>query len=194
MPDLISPEVIHEAMAGSTAAFRRLVEYYQGFAYSVAFRFVRDEEEAEDIVQEAFVRLWKNLSAYRAEIKLTTWLYRIVTNLCLDFLKSKRGQERRSRDDITKGYHAADRGTPEKEYERGELMRIVLDATEALTPKQKAVFILRDLEGLSVEEVTEILSMSAGNVKSNLFYARKSMGEKLKAYYQITNKSTFHEL
>ncbi|PZR29050.1 MAG: hypothetical protein DI538_24330, partial [Azospira oryzae] len=80
--------------------------------------------------------------------------------------------------------------TPEKEYEREELMRVILETAEELTPKQKAVFILRDLEGLAVDEVTVILSMSAGNVKSNLFHARQKMAEKLKAFYQTTDKTS----
>lgn len=189
MPDLIAQEVLHDAMKGNTTAFRTVVEAHQAFAYAVAFRFVRDEEDAEDIVQEAFVRLWKNLRNYRQEVKLTTWLYRIIANLCLDFIKSRRGKEKRNKEELTKGYAAADRTTPEKEYERSELMQAILTTADELTPKQKAVFILRDLEGLPVEEVTEILSMSAGNVKSNLFHARQKMAEKLKAFYQTTDKT-----
>ncbi|MBA4144655.1 MAG: hypothetical protein C0523_02735 [Cytophaga sp.] len=191
MPDLITFEVLHDAMSGSsTAAFRTVVEAHQAFAYAVAYRFVRDEEEAEDIVQEAFVRLWKNRKSYRQEVKLTTWLYRIIANRCLDFLKSRRGKEKRSSEDLSQGYTTADRTTPEKEYEREELMRVILETAEELTPKQKAVFILRDLEGLAVDEVTVILSMSAGNVKSNLFHARQKMAEKLKAFYQTTDKTS----
>lgn len=186
MPDLTSTERLREAIAGNTSAFRTVVEEHQQFAYAVAYRFVNDEQEAEDIVQEAFVRLWKNMKSYRQEVKLTTWLYRIVANLCLDFLKSRRGRERKIRKDIRYGYTAADRSTPEREYEQSELMQLIVHAAEELTPKQKAVFILRDLEGLSVDEVTEILSMTAGNVKSNLFHARQKMAEKLKAFYNTT--------
>jgi len=189
MPDLSSHEIIIKAMAGDVAAFRKVVEQHQSFAYAVAFRFTGHEEEAEDIVQEAFVRLWKNLKTYRQEVKLTTWLYRIIANLCLDFLKSRRGKEKRNREDLSKGYVIADHSTPEHEYQQTELMIAIHLAAEELTPKQKAVFILRDLEGLSVEEVTGILSMTAGNVKSNLFHARQKMADKLKSFYQTTDKT-----
>jgi RNA polymerase sigma-70 factor (ECF subfamily) len=188
MPEPITPELIQEAVRGSQQAFRAIVETYQGFVYAVAFRFVNDSQDAEDLTQEVFVRLWKNLHTYKQEMKLTTWLYKIVTNRCLDFLKSRYGRERKNKVDIDRSNFVSDYSTPEKEFQQQELARIIQTAADELTPKQKAVFILRDLEGLSPEEVSESLSMSPGNVKSNLFYARKRMTEKLKGYYQITDK------
>jgi len=188
MPEPITPELIQEAVRGSQPAFRAIVEANQGFVYAVAFRFVNDSQEAEDITQEVFVRLWKNLKSYRHEVKLSTWLYKIVTNRCLDFLKSRHGRQRKNKVDISTTHFVQDSSTPEKEFQQQELSRIIHAAAEELTPKQKAVFILRDLEGLSQEEVSETLSMSTGNVKSNLFYARKKMTEKLKTWYQTTDK------
>jgi RNA polymerase sigma-70 factor (ECF subfamily) len=188
MPEPITPELIQEAVRGSQPAFRAVVEANQGFVYAVAFRFVNDQQEAEDITQEVFVRLWKNLKSYRHEVKLTTWLYKIVTNRCLDFLKSRHGRQQKNKVDINNTHFVQDSSTPEKEFQQQELSRIIHAAAEELTPKQKAVFILRDLEGLTSEEVSAALSMSAGNVKSNLFYARQKMTEKLKAMYQTTDK------
>jgi RNA polymerase sigma-70 factor, ECF subfamily len=188
MPEPITPELIQKAVRGSQQAFRAIVEANQGFVYAVAFRFVNDEQDAEDLTQEIFVRLWKNLHTYKQEVKLTTWLYKIVTNRCLDFLKSRHGRQRKNKVDIDRSHFVQDRSTPEKEFQQQELSRIIHAAAEELTPKQKAVFILRDLEGLSQEEVSDTLSMSTGNVKSNLFYARQKMTEKLKAYYQTTDK------
>jgi RNA polymerase sigma-70 factor (ECF subfamily) len=188
MPEPITPELIQDAVRGSQQAFRAIVEANQGFVYAVAFRFVQDAQEAEDISQEVFVRLWKNLHTYKQEVKLTTWLYKIVTNRCLDFLKSRHGRQRKNKVDINSTHFVQDRSTPEKEFQLQELSGIIHAAAEELTPRQKAVFILRDLEGLSQEEVSETLSMSPGNVKSNLFYARQKMTEKLKAWYQTTDK------
>lgn len=188
MPEPITPELIQEAVRGSQQAFRAIVEANQGFVYAVAYRFVNDSQEAEDITQEVFVRLWKNLHTYKQEVKLTTWLYKIVTNRSLDFLKSRHGRQRKNKVDIANTHFVQDCSTPEKEFQRQELSGIIHAAAEELTPKQKAVFILRDLEGLSPEEVGEALSMSAGNVKSNLFYARKKVTEKLKVYYQTADK------
>jgi RNA polymerase sigma-70 factor, ECF subfamily len=188
MPEPITPDLIQQAVRGSQPAFRAIVEVNQGFVYAVAFRFVNDEQEAEDITQEVFVRLWKNLHTYKPEVKLTTWLYKIVTNRCLDFLKSRHGQQRKNKVDVAAQHDLTNHSTPEKEFQQEELSRIIYAAADELTPKQKAVFILRDLEGLTPEEVSEALSMSAGNVKSNLFHARQKMTEKLKIYYQTTDK------
>lgn len=189
MPKPLAPEIVQEAVRGSSRAFREIVETHQGFVYAVAFRFVRNAQDAEDIAQDVFIRLWKNLNTYRPEIKLTTWLHKIVTNCCLDFLKSRHGRQRKNSTDLDKeqGMHASST-TPEREYQQQELSKIIYQAAEELTPKQRAVFILRDLEGLSPEEVSNALTMSIGNVKSNLFHARKKITEKLKLQYQTTDK------
>lgn len=189
MPEPITPEVIQEAARGSQQAFRAIVEANQRFVYAVAFRFVHDQHEAEDITQDVFVRLWKNLHAYKAEVKLTTWLYKIVTNRCLDFLKSRHGRQRNNKADIELQLNMHSPSTPETDFHRQELTEMVYAAADELTPKQKAVFILRDLEGLTSDEVCETLSMTAANVKSNLFHARQKIAEKLKNKYQTTDKS-----
>jgi RNA polymerase sigma-70 factor (ECF subfamily) len=103
-------------------------------------------------------------------------------------LKSRHGRQRKNKVDVENHRGLTTHSTPEKEFQQQELSRIIHAAANELTPKQKAVFILRDLEGLSQEVVSETLSMSEGNVKSNLFYARQKMTEKLKAYYQTTDK------
>jgi RNA polymerase sigma-70 factor, ECF subfamily len=115
-------------------------------------------------------------------------LYRIVANRCLDFLKSRHAKQRKSKVDVSSGHIVQDHSTPEKELQQRELMQMIEQAAAALTPKQKAVFILRDLEGLSTEEVSQALDMPIGNVKSNLFYARQNVSEKLRAFYQTTDK------
>jgi RNA polymerase sigma-70 factor, ECF subfamily len=177
-----TPEVIKQAKAGSAKAFEVIVEDHQSFAYRVAFRLMGNAEEAEDIVQESFISLWKNMDRYRAEVKLSTWLYRIITNKCLDYFKSAVAKQNDKKVDIELAHARADNNTPEKELQSIELMKAVQLATESLTPKQRAVFVLRDLEGLEVDEVCTILSISAGNLKSNLYYARLAMSEKLKAF------------
>jgi RNA polymerase sigma-70 factor (ECF subfamily) len=180
----VTPEVIQEAKAGSKRAFGMIVDQYQVFAYRVAFRLLGKTQEAEDIVQESFISLWKNFDRYRIEIKLTTWLYRIIVNRCLDYFKSTSVKQNKNRVDITQAHTMADSNTPERELQNKELMNAILEATESLTPKQRTVFVLRDLEGLEVDEVCSILSISTGNLKSNLYYARLAMSEKLKSFKQ----------
>ena len=189
MPDHEDQQLVKRALAGDTLAFRDLVERHQGFAYRLAYRFVGTVSDAEDITQEAFIRLWKSLHRYRAEIKLTTWLYKIVTNLCLDFLKSRHNRTTRRIIDLTayKGWSAA--SAADQSMLNEELRMAVEKLTAVLSPKQKAVFVLRDLEEVGMEEIAKILSMAPGQVKSNLYYARRKVSEMITAYYQIKKET-----
>jgi len=182
-----NPEVIREAMAGNSKAFQRLVEEHQAFAYRVAYRFVGESDEAEDIVQEVFVKLWQHLNKYNNEVKLTTWLYRMIANRCLDFIKSARGRQIQNQVDIQESDTLSGSTSSDINILNQELMKAIQEMAASLNPKQRAAFILRDLEDLPVDEVCEILSMTAGNLKSNLYYARKALSEKLKVYYQTNN-------
>jgi RNA polymerase sigma-70 factor (ECF subfamily) len=187
MSDQEIPNLITRAAKGDPQAFRQIVTQNQRFLYSVAYRFLGNAQDSEDVIQETFIRLWKNLPNYRAEIKLTTWLYKIVVNQCLDMLKSTQRRQQRVQVDLM-DYTLVVNNATDAALHSQDLHRIIQEAASKLTPKQKAVFILRDLEDLPVDEVCSILSMSAGNVKSNLYYARQQMSEKLKMYYQVTDK------
>jgi RNA polymerase sigma-70 factor (ECF subfamily) len=189
MADQEEHEIIKMAMKGNHDAFRLIVSQNQSLIYSVAYRFLGSAEDAEDVVQEAFIRVWKHLPNFRFDVKLSTWLYRIVVNLCLDVLKSPQRKQQKSNVEVNEEW-SCDNPAADREVHAHELHALIQEAASDLTPKQKAVFILRDLEGLLVEEVCSMLSMSAGNVKSNLYYARQQMGEKLKKYYQTTEKIT----
>ena len=156
--------------------------------YSVAFRFVRNTHDAEDITQEVFVRLWKNLSKYNPQqARFSTWLYRIASNCCLDFLRSAPRRNDRSMFSLDSIVDVAAASTPEQEMNDLELNDIVTSAANELAPKQRLVFILRDLEGLSPEEVAAALNMSLGNVKSNLCHARQKVAAKLKVHFNVTD-------
>lgn len=181
----LDPDVIRLAMRGDIQAYRKLVEHHQAFAYAVAYRMLGNEDEAEDMVQEVFIKLWKVLPGYRQEIKLTTWLYKIITNQCLDHLKSnyrKANQNRKSVLDLV----IQAPGTPDNELQQREWIVQVQEAAAALTPTQKAVFVLRDLQGLDVEEVCQVLEMNDTQVKSNLYHARKAIAQQLEKYYQAS--------
>jgi len=181
MDQAVELNLIKRSAEGDHQAFRQLVEAHQNLAYSIAFRFTQDENESEDIVQDAFVRLWKNLPKYNAEFRFKTWLSRIVTNLCLDYLKSGRKKKIMGEKNI-KGNEPA---ISEDRLEHEELRLIVFRLAEQLTEKQKAVFVLRDLEQLTPEEVCQTLEMSPGNMKSNLYYARLKIKEGLQKFYHI---------
>lgn len=177
-PDSVLVEM---ALKGDRIAFRQIVEDTQPMVYKVAYRFLNNPHEAEDAVQEVYIRLWKNLSGYKPGVKISTWLYRIVTNYCLDVLKSRQYRMASKSGNIAehsvKGDLRADR-----ELSGKEAADILMIATEKLTPVQKAVFILRDLEGLSPGEVKSLLDISTDRIKSNLYHARKRMSELLSPF------------
>jgi len=173
-------DLISKSVKGDSQAFRCLVESHQRLAYSIAFKFTRDEGESEDITQEAFIKLWKNISHYKEEFRFKTWLSKIVTNLCLDYLKSAR---RKSKSDEKLSEEMMQTDRLEMKLEADELRDIVYKLAEQLTVKQKAVFILRDLETMEPDEVCQILQMSYGSMKSNLYYARLKVKESLQKYY-----------
>ena len=173
--------LIVKAQQGDRNAFRQIVENTQGMVYQVAYRFLRGQHDAEDAVQEVYVRLWKNLSKYNSHIKLTTWLYRITSNYCLDVIKSASYRQQSKQAD-TDGLQLEDPRLADKRLDQREMNELILSAADRLTPVQKAVFILRDLEGLSVEEVCENLSMKSDTLKSNLYHARKKMSVLLKPF------------
>ncbi len=165
-------ELIRKIQGGDLSAFRGLMEAYQQFAYAVAFRLLRDEDDAKDAVSEAFVRVWKHLRTYRPEVKFTTWVYKIVINLCYDKMKM---ESRRSNalallfgsGDVSGGNDV------QSDIENADLCDHVLREAQSLPPKERLVFHLRDVEDLSIAEIAELAGMSVASVKTNLCYARR---------------------
>jgi RNA polymerase sigma-70 factor, ECF subfamily len=185
MTILTELEIIEQSKSQDQNAFRELVDLYQGFVYSIAFRMTGVGAEAEDLTQEIFIKVWKNLDRYKAELKFKTWLGKIATNHCLDFLKSSRKKNEMNSIGINEKFQVTDYNQLEQEIDANELHALVMKLAEALTHKQRAAFILRDLEMMDVNEVCEILRMSPGNLKSNLYYARLNIKERLVKYFKL---------
>ena len=183
-PDKISqPETafFNQCVTGDIRAFEKLVKLYQSYAYILAFRILWNEEDARDIVQETFIRVWKNITRYDSKVRFTTWLYKIVTNLCFDKLKSDKRRKKymamsASYDHISK---VPDVNNPDKKLNDNDLVEQIRIIAKNLTTKQRMVFTLRDLQDLEINEIAEILHMSSGAVKSNLHLARKTIRNEL---------------
>lgn len=169
------PDLIERARKGDKLAFRDLVDHHQRFAINLAFRFTGDRMEAEDVAQEVFVSVWRHLPDYRAEVKFTTWLYALVTNRSLDYLKSSRRRQRHV--DLSDHHPQATRMDDSQ-----EMLEVVAKLACQLPEKQQLVFVLRDLQGLSGDEVAEVLALKPEVVKSNLYYARMRMRELITMY------------
>jgi RNA polymerase sigma-70 factor, ECF subfamily len=180
-------ELVSLAKQGDTNAFDRLVDLYQDRIYSYAARMVRDPVEAEDIAQEAFVRAYRSLKSFRGASSFQTWLYRITSNLTVDAMRRHRRENTISLDapvDTEEGQTAREREDaaatgPDRSVETLELQRQVHRAIQRLSPKLRSVVVLFDLQGLSYEEIADILGCPLGTVKSRLYNARMELRRSL---------------
>lgn len=176
----VEPEhIIDRVKSGDKGAFGALVKQHQQYAYHLAFRLLCNEEDAKDVVQDSFVKIWRNIGQFNPQTKFTTWMFKIVTNTAIDKLRYNKRFEAdslaRIQDNMS---HLLDE-TPETLLHQNETGRLIKGLTGILPEKQQLVFVLRDLQGLSTEEVSEVLKMPTTSVKSNLHFARKVIREKL---------------
>jgi RNA polymerase sigma-70 factor, ECF subfamily len=178
-------EVIERAKRGDHEAFRVLVERYQGRAYGLALRVLRDEEQARDAVQDAFIKVYGSLRKFEGRSGFYTWLYRLVMNVCLDMKRRDRSgrhvewEEERAveiaqgAEAIAPGSANPGRGAPETELERAELREVMGRAIQALPDSARRTLELREIDGLSYAEIAKALGVPKGTVMSRLYYARR---------------------
>ncbi|MBS2098135.1 RNA polymerase sigma factor [Carboxylicivirga linearis] len=172
-------QLIHKSQKGDQNAFGKLVLMMGDYVFSVVFRLVNNELEAEDIAQNVFVKAWQNINKYNeAKGKFSTWLYTIATRIALDHLKTNHAQINlpntiESDDDI------------EKDLDLKLLGELLNTATGHLSPQQKLVFVLRDLEEMDVDEVVQITGYSEKKIKDNLYVARKKVKEVLSKILKV---------
>jgi RNA polymerase sigma-70 factor, ECF subfamily len=169
--------LIARSRGGDERAFEELVVGYQGYSYALAFRFLGNPEEAREVVQDVFLKIWTSLRAFDPARTFKVWLSRIIVNACLD--RIRRLNRRRAvplDEDFMRNCPATDsENGPDSELARKELFDRALEIADRLPPKQRAVFILRDLEDLDMDEIAAVLSVSPAAVKSNLCHARRTV-------------------
>jgi RNA polymerase sigma-70 factor (ECF subfamily) len=174
-------ELIDKARLGESKAFELVVRTYQKYAFSVAFKILCNEEDVKDVVQECFIRIWRHISKYDKKIKFTTWMYKMVVNLCYDKIKARKRTENKmveiNDEKVEQLLLSVD--NTERELSNNEIAEKIKLISENLPAKQKMIFVLRDLQDLSINEVVQITGMSESSVKTNLVYARRSVKEKL---------------
>lgn len=185
--------LVIRAKNGEERAFRLLVERYQRKVYSVAYSMVRHQEDAMDLSQEAFIKAYRNLARFQGSSSFYTWIYRITVNLCIDYLrKSGRVQSVDYDDRIGRDNNDIDGdgsilptrldADPSRSLMRKELIEKMQHALETLSENHRAILLLREVEGLSYEEMAEVLGVSKGTVMSRLHHARKNMQAALGQY------------
>lgn len=172
-------EIIERVKKGDQAAFRRIVEEYRQQAFSLAFRIMCNEEEARDVVQESFIKVWQKIETYNMTQKFSTWLYKIIANSAIDRLRQIKRHNLINLDKVISKIEYLNLDNMQMEIDNKETAQLIRWIAEGLPEKQQMVFILRDLQGVDSSEVRQILNLSENSVKSNLYHARKAIREKL---------------
>jgi RNA polymerase sigma-70 factor (ECF subfamily) len=177
-------ELVASAQKGDRRAFEELVERHKHKAYHIAFDFARDREEAKDLSQDAFLKAFTHLKNFDGRSSFYTWFYRILVNLCLDY---KRRQKRAPTDEFDETVeHQAEPShesrmplSPDQHVFAGQISRKVGVALQALPPKQRTAFILRNHQGLSIKEIAETMQTAEGTVKVHLHRAVMALRQRL---------------
>lgn len=173
--------LILRAQSGDASAFRLLVERHQRRVFAIALGLVRDEQDAREIAQEAFLRVHKGLSQFHGGSSFFTWLYRIVTNLSIDLMRKPARREAElhfalETDDADSSLlPAAPDADPFDVVRRGQLSSRIQEALDQLPPYHRGVILMREVEGMSYEEMAEAMQVSKGTIMSRLFHARKKL-------------------
>jgi RNA polymerase sigma-70 factor, ECF subfamily len=157
-------------------AFEGLVRRYQAPVYRIALRLLGTSADADDVTQETFLRAWRSLLRFRGESMFSTWLYRIVTRRCFDLLAT-----RRSTDPLDER-HPAGGADPETTLEQRERLRFITEQIKTLPPDQRAALVLREFEGLSYEQVAEVLQTTVPAIKGRIHRARLTLLKEVTAW------------
>jgi RNA polymerase sigma-70 factor (ECF subfamily) len=165
---------------GEERAFDELVNKYQKRIYYLAYSLTSSHADALDLSQEAFIKVYQSIHKFKGRSSFYTWLYRITVNICLNHLKKKSRKKEISFDERIAVAQMDWWSNPRKALENKELQGDLTRAIDSLPPRQKAVFTLRHLEGLSHKEIASILECSIGNIKANLFQALQKLRERLR--------------
>ncbi|HEX2958465.1 MAG TPA: sigma-70 family RNA polymerase sigma factor [Chitinispirillaceae bacterium] len=166
------------AAQGDKQAFSELFNQYRVMIYRIVIRFLGVSEDADDAVQQVFIELYKSLPGYMGNSKFTTWLYRIAVNVSIQYIrKRKRGSDFEI---FNPEFHVDTTQNSSSSVEQKELQKQIAAALEGIHERKRSVLVLHDMEGLTMEEISEITGLPLGTVKSRLFHAREELRNKLK--------------
>ena len=180
MTKFFENEIIRSVLRGNVNDFEKLVTAYEKNVYNLALRMVGDPEDAADMTQETFIKAYRSLSSFRGDSKFSSWLYRIASNVCLDFLRSRSRHPQvslsSSDEDGRTAFELPDMSrNPEEQLMKKLSMEAVRRGLEQLPEQQRQILVLRELGGLSYAELARILGLEEGTVKSRIFRARKRL-------------------
>ena len=173
--------IVRKVLGGDANAFETLVLEYEKNVYNIALRMTGNSEDAADMTQEAFIKAYNSLQSFRGDSKFSVWLYRIVSNVCLDFLRSKNRRPTVSlsvEDDDGEDTQldvADESQSPELLLDRKLTRESVRRGLDSLPPDYRQILLLREIQGLSYDEIAQALGLEVGTVKSRIFRARKRL-------------------
>ena len=191
--DVSDLELVKRCQAGQTEAFDELVIRYRTRVFAMIYNMVHNEQDAWDLAQESFVKAWKSIKRFRRHSSFYTWVYRIVMNVTIDWLRKKqiKGAGSEFDDSIQlKEIDPASRTVPKAEplpherMERNEIRAKIDNAIGQLSPEHRAVILMKEIEDMQYHEIAETLGCSIGTVMSRLFYARKKLQNLLRDVYE----------
>jgi len=203
-PDSLKPSALagltDEVLVGrarnkDVAAFEELLGRYEDKLYRLAMRFVRNENDAQEILQEVFLSAWRNLPGFEGRAQFGSWMYRVTVNAALMFLRARNRHPEVMLDDIEPGtlHKVAEQSVhgssedwsqrPDEQFQSEELRRHIQTAVDALPDGLRTVFLVRDVEGLSTEETADLLGLSLPAVKTRLHRARLALREAIGQYF-----------
>jgi len=184
-------ELIARLKNGEDEAFRIVVDRYQRFILNSSFRFVQNKETAEDITQDVFIEVFRSINFFRAEAKLSTWIYRIAITKSLDYMKSQKRKKRFAifkslfnEDDKPEEVVAPETFNPGKQVENDDRIKILSWALAKLPENQRIAFTLSKYDEMSYQEIAEILGVSLSSVESLIHRAKENLKKKLYVYYK----------
>ena len=190
-PDPPDEELVSRSRKGDTAAFDELVTRYRGKVYAMINQMVRNDADAWDLSQDAFLKAWKALPRFKGQSSFYTWLYRIAHNVTYDWLRKKKIRPEGEFDDtvgaaVEPGARTLPKQTarPDAQLQNDEIRERIEEALDKLSPEHRSVIRLKEIEGRQYKEIAEILDCSIGTVMSRLFYARKNLQSQLQDIYE----------
>ena len=175
-------ELINRILSGDNDAFSEIVTRYKNLVYSVILRMINDYEEANDISQEVFIKVYKNLSKYQPEFKFSTWIMRITTNHVIDYLR-KRKQETVNIEDVD--YELSSSSNPEREYLEKEQSEIFAKAIGKLPEMYKLPIVLYHIKRFSYQEIADMLNIPLSKVKNRIFRGRRLLKDILEGMEEV---------
>ncbi|GMN11660.1 RNA polymerase sigma factor [Croceitalea sp. MTPC9] len=167
-------------LSGDSQEFSKLVDDYKNLVFTVALRMLKNPEEAEEVAQDTFIKVFKSIKNFKGDSKFSTWIYRITYNTCLDRLKKIKKEQNISSFDEISGLEIANLNTVLDDIERGEKSKLLKKCMELLSPNDSALLSFFYFEEKNLKELSKILSLSENTVKVRLFRARERLGSILK--------------